>query len=299
VIDVSPDAVGGKHHPNGRGTLGPVAPDSLPDRLARRARTSRPVVAGIEVGVAGYVVMTTILVALGLVLTKVLLDGPVGRWDHTLDRWFFVHREARFDAITEWGSRLGDTAAVVGIAAVAVVILAIGRRRAHIAFLVGALVIEVTTFVTATFVIDRERPAVPHLDAGPPTSSFPSGHVAASIVLYVGLALIVTSLVRSKLVRAVVWLAAITLPIFVALSRLYRGMHHPTDEIGSVVGAIGCMAFAFLATRTGVAVAEANERAASDDPGGQESDGQRLAPTPHPVPALPADSHPSDVEVSS
>lgn len=279
--------------------MGPVAPDSLPDRLAQHARTSRPVVAGVAVGVAGYVVMTTILVALGLVLTKVLLDGPVGRWDHTLDRWFFVHREARFDAITEWGSRLGDTAAVVGIAAIAIVILAIGRHRAHIAFLVGALVIEVTTFVTATFVIDRERPTVPHLDAGPPTSSFPSGHVAASIVLYVGLALIVTSLVRSKLVRTVAWLAAITLPIFVALSRLYRGMHHPTDEIGSLVGAIGCMAFAFLATRTGVAVAEANERAASDYSDGRQSDGQRPAPIPDAVPALPADSHPSDVEVSS
>ena len=125
-----------------------------------------------------------------------LLDGPVGRWDDSLDRWFFVQREATFDEITEWGSRLGDTVTVVGIAAVAVVVLAIGRHWAHIAFLVGALVIEVTTFVTTTFVIDRERPAVPHLDAGPPTSSFPSGHAAASIVLYVGLALIITSLVR-------------------------------------------------------------------------------------------------------
>ena len=180
------------------GSLEPVRANSLPGRLARRSRTRRPVVAGIAVGATGYVVMTAFLVALGLLLTKVLLDGPVGRWDYALDRWFFVHREATFDAITEWGSMLGDTMAVVGIAAVAVVILAIGRHWAHIAFLLGALVIEVSTFVTTTFIIDRERPTVPHLDPGPPTSSFPSGHVAASIVLYVGLALIITSLVRSR-----------------------------------------------------------------------------------------------------
>jgi membrane-associated phospholipid phosphatase len=273
--------------------LEPVRTGSLPYRLARRSRTRRPVVAGIAVGVSGYVVMTMILVALGLLLTKVLLDGPVGRWDHALDRWFFVHREATLDAITEWGSRLGDTMAVVGIAAVAVLVLAIGRHWAHISFLVGALVIEVTTFVTTTFVIDRERPAVPHLDPGPPTSSYPSGHVAASIVLYVGLALIITSLVRSKLVRAVVWIAAIALPMFVALSRLYRGMHHPTDVIGSVIGAFGCLAFAFLATRTGVAVAEANDRAESDD-STQTLDGERLAPAPAPV--TPA--RPGDIEVS-
>jgi membrane-associated phospholipid phosphatase len=251
------------------------------------------VVAGIAVGVSGYVVMTMILVALGFLLTKVLLDGSVGRWDHALDRWFFVQREATLDTITEWGSRLGDTVAVVGIAAVAVLVLAIGRHWAHISFLIGALVIEVTTFVTTTFVIDRERPTVPHLDPGPPTSSYPSGHVAASIVLYVGLALIITSLVRSKLVRAVVWIVAIALPIFVALSRLYRGMHHPTDVIGSVIGAFGCLAFAFLATRTGVAVAEANDRAERDD-SPQTLDGER--PAPAPAPAAPAP--PGDIEVS-
>jgi membrane-associated phospholipid phosphatase len=273
------------------GSLEPVRANSLPGRLARRSRTRRPVVAGIAVGATGYVVMTAFLVTLGLLLTKVLLDGPVGRWDQTLDRWFFVHREATFDRITEWGSMIGDTAAVVGIAALAVVILAIGRHWAHIAFLVGALVIEVTTFVTTTFVIDRERPSVPHLDPGPPTSSFPSGHVAASIVLYVGLALIITSLVRSRLVRALAWIAAIALPIFVALSRLYRGMHHPTDVIGSVIGALGCLAFAFLATRTGVAVAEANERAASEDSGRQTLDGAR------PDAPVPPD-RPADVEVS-
>jgi membrane-associated phospholipid phosphatase len=287
--------VGNTNRTEGR-PLDRISPGSLPDRLARRSRTRRPVVAGIAVGATGYVVMTAFLVALGLLLTKVLLDGPVGRWDQALDRWFFVQREATFDTITQWGSMLGDTVAVVGIAAVAVVVLAIGRHWPYIAFLVGALVIEVTTFVTTTFVIDRERPAVPHLDPGPPTSSFPSGHVAASIVLYVGLALIITSLVRSRVVRTVVWVVAIALPIFVALSRLYRGMHHPTDMIGSVIGALGCLAFAFLATRTGVAVAEANERAPSDDSGRQTLDGERPAPASTPASAAPA--RPPDVEVS-
>jgi membrane-associated phospholipid phosphatase len=273
-----------------------VRPGSLPHRLARRSRTRRPVVAGIAVGATGYVVTTAFLVALGLLLTKVLLDGPVGRWDQALERWFFVNREPTFDALTEWCSRLGDTAAVVGIAAAAVVILAIGRHRAHIAFLVGALVIEVTAFVTTSFVIDRGRPTVPHLDAGPPTSSFPSGHVAASIVLYVGIALIITSLVRSKLVRAVVWIVAIALPIFVAISRLYRGMHHPTDVFGSVIGALGCLVFAFLATRTGVAVIEANDRVASDDSGPQTLDSERPAPVSASAPAPP--TRPAQVEVS-
>jgi hypothetical protein len=227
-----------------------VRPGTLPYRLASRSRTRRPLVSGFAIGVAGYLAMTVLLVGLGLLLTKVLLDGPVGSWDRGLDRWFFLHRTPTFNAITEWGTRVGDVAAVVVVAALAVGILAIGRHWPHIAFLVGALVIEVTTFVTTTFVIDRQRPAVPHLDPGPPT--------------------------------------------FVAFSRLYRGMHHPTDVIGSVIGAFGCLAFAFLATRTGVAVDEANERAASED-----SQPRALAGEGSPVATAPAPSSRStDVEVS-
>jgi undecaprenyl-diphosphatase len=82
-----------------------------------------------------------------------------------------------------------------------------------------------------------------------------------------GLALIVTSLVRNILVRVVVWSVAIVVPIAVALSRLYRGMHHPTDVIASVIGAAGCLAFALLATRTGLVVAEREDATSESDPG--------------------------------
>ena len=234
-------------------------PGRLPYRLARRSRTHRPLIAGAAVVTCGYLVMTAVLVALGLILTNLLLDGAVGRWDASADRWFFRARTPTLNTLTEWGSLLGDTFTVIGIAAVVVIVLAIGRHWAQIAFLVTALVLEVTSFVTTTFVIDRERPTVPHLEPGPPTSSFPSGHAAASIVLYVGIAIITTSLVRDRVIRVVVWVVGVGVPIAVLLSRLYAGMHHPTDMVGSVVGAFGCMAFALLATRTGVAVHEANE----------------------------------------
>jgi hypothetical protein len=67
-------------------------------------------------------------------------------------------------------------------------------------------------------------------------------------------------------------------------------MHHPTDVIGSVIGATGCLAFAFLATRTGVAVAERNERAAREGAPAEPLDGDRgVAPSP---------VRPASVEVS-
>ena len=74
------------------------------------------------------------------------------------------------------------------------------------------------------------------------------------MVLYVSLALVLTSFVRSATARALVWVLAIGIPIFVGLSRLYRGMHHPTDVMGSVVLGVGCLMFALLACRTAGAI---------------------------------------------
>jgi membrane-associated phospholipid phosphatase len=68
-------------------------------------------------------------------------------------------------------------------------------------------------------------------------------------------------------VRVLVWLLAVALPIYVGISRLYRGMHHPTDEVGSAVLAAGALLFALLACHTaGVILHQAtakSERVAS------------------------------------
>jgi undecaprenyl-diphosphatase len=87
-------------------------------------------------------------------------------------------------------------------------------------------------------VIDRARPAVSHLDAAPPTSSFPSGHTAASVVLYLLVALLISSRLHSGVARATLWVLAGMVPVAVGLARLYRGMHYPTDVLsGAALGA--------------------------------------------------------------
>ena len=83
--------------------------------------------------------------------------------------------------------------------------------------------------------IDRRRPAVPHLDSAPPTSSFPSGHVAAAVALYGALAVVVCLSSRRGWLRAAAIVLAIGIAIAVGLSRLYRGMHFPTDVLGGAL----------------------------------------------------------------
>ena len=60
----------------------------------------------------------------------------------------------------------------------------------------------------------------------------------------------VTSFATSALARRVVWSAVVVVPIVVALCRIYRGMHHPTDALAGCLMGIGCVAVALLAVRT-------------------------------------------------
>jgi membrane-associated phospholipid phosphatase len=94
---------------------------------------------------------------------------------------------------------------------------------------------EVLIFLLVTMLVDRKRPPVSHLDEAPPTSSFPSGHTAASIVLWGALAVLANERARSALVRNLFLVLAFVMPLLVASSRLYRGMHFLTDVLGGVL----------------------------------------------------------------
>ena len=88
--------------------------------------------------------------------------------------------------------------------------------------------------------VDRARPDVPKMDESPPTSSFPSGHTSASVALYVGMAFILATLVRRTWVKWMCWVLVLV-PVAVAASRLYRGMHHPSDVTASFLNGILCV----------------------------------------------------------
>jgi undecaprenyl-diphosphatase len=93
--------------------------------------------------------------------------------------------------------------------------------------------------MATTLLIDRSRPSVPKLDAAPPTSSFPSGHTAAAVCFYGAIAAIIIWHSRHRWVQVVTVVVCAAVPLSIAGSRLYRGMHYPTDVLaGGLLGAI-------------------------------------------------------------
>ena len=180
--------------------------------------------------VAAYAAMAAVTLSVGFVLGSSAL-GSVDRWDESVNRWFVEQRTAFGDRLTSFASTLANTPVVVAVAGIVAAVFAAARRWKEAALLVVGLTLEVTVFLTATFLVDRERPQVPRLDEAPPTSSFPSGHTAAAVVLYVGLALLFSPLLRRAAARVPLFVVAGLVAIGVGIARLYRGMHHrPTSS---------------------------------------------------------------------
>jgi membrane-associated phospholipid phosphatase len=190
--------------------------------------------------IASAVVLWAMITAIGYVLTHWLNHSAFERWDLSVDRWFVGRRTQSWNDATQVGSHAAETITVIALAVVLVVGLrfVLGTWDASL-FLALAVIGEVAIFVCVTLVIDRPRPEVAHLDTAPPTSSFPSGHVAAAVALYGALAVVVWSYSRREWLRAGALAIAIAVPIVVGLSRLYRGMHYPTDVLaGALLGAL-------------------------------------------------------------
>jgi membrane-associated phospholipid phosphatase len=193
-----------------------------------------------------------------------LIPGPVGAWDDSINRWLLDRRTSSGNTLTDYASILAGTGTVLTIAGAAVATLVIRRLWRELGFLLVALSVEFSVFLTTVLAIARPRPTVPKLDDAPATSSFPSGHVAASIALYVSLAILISARTRHPVIRVVSWVLAVTFVVGVSISRVYRGLHHPIDVFAGLVLGIGAILVAILAIRTADAAARHRAEAADE-----------------------------------
>jgi undecaprenyl-diphosphatase len=189
-----------------------------------------------------------VVVLLGLLITKVLENTAFAQADAGLDRWLEKQRTPTGETLTHYGTLLGETTTIVGLTAVTVVVFRLVFHRWRESVIVAICVIgQSVIFLVTTILIDRHRPPVRHLDASPPTSSFPSGHTAAATAYYLSTALIIAWHTRQVWLRWLIVVVGVLIPITVASCRMYRGMHYPTDTATSFLLGLALLTIAFHA----------------------------------------------------
>jgi membrane-associated phospholipid phosphatase len=220
-----------------------------------------PVIVTAVVGFLGWLVLAALAIGLGALVTHFVVGHSLGHGDLDVARWFAHRRTDTWNSLSKIGSYLAETVTVFVVVAISLVVLAIKRAWPQAGLLAVTMAAEGGVYVTATYVISRNRPAVPRLEDLINSDSYPSGHTAAAMALYGSLCIIVWSMTRARFWRALFLGLAIVAPLIVATSRVYRGMHNVTDVVcGMLIGA-GCIVVGYVAVRAGLAAAHSRREA--------------------------------------
>ena len=248
-----------------------IAPQGgVADRLGHRMRSWNPIAAGAAATALGYAALVLVMIAVGFVLTEWILPGAVTRADGSVNRWLARGRTPLETDLSWIGSHLAESVTVIALGVLVVLICCFRRKFLAAIFLGVAIAVEGVTYLATVQVIDRHRPRVPRLDNLGSGASYPSGHVAAGVVIYVGIALLVFAYTRNRWARGIAVFFAIVAPTCVAIARVYRGMHHPIDVAFGALMGLGCIAVGLLAARVVGIVwdrTRTNDRARDDEVG--------------------------------
>ena len=133
---------------------------------------------------------------------------------------------------------IGGTTGLTLLTLVITGFLLFARKFATAGFIVASITGGAILSVALKAIFVRARPdLVPHLVVVD-TSSFPSGHAMNSAIVFLTLGALLTRTQKDRAVRVYLIAVSILLTLLVGISRVYLGVHWPTDVIaGWIVGA--------------------------------------------------------------
>jgi undecaprenyl-diphosphatase len=142
-----------------------------------------------------------------------------------------------------------DITALGGVAVLSLITVAVSaylflRRKARLALIVVLTVASgnMLTLILKAF-FDRPRPTLVSHESLVYTASFPSGHSMMAAVTYFTLAALLIRVEKSRRIKAFFFFVSLILTVSVGISRVYLGVHWPSDVLAGWALGIG---WAFL-----------------------------------------------------
>ncbi len=206
---------------------------------------------------------TWILLLAGFLSTSgfVLLSGELGEQDtQRMDERVLVslRRADRPDVPVGPGwlaEAARDVTALGSMSVLALVVLAVVgflvlvRRWRTLALVLGSTLGGTAVNSVLKGLFGRPRPTVvPHL-TGVLSESFPSGHAMLSAIVYLTLGALLAQLVTRRWLQAYLMSVAAVFTLLIGVTRVYLGVHYPTDVLGGWLAGLGWALLSALVAR--------------------------------------------------
>jgi undecaprenyl-diphosphatase len=183
-------------------------------------------------------------------LAKVVLEGATSPIDNAVLQWFAGHRTPVLTTVALQVTQLGTGIVLWTLMLVSAVFLWLTNHRYSAGLLlVGILGASVLNIALKDAFL-RPRPTSVHPLTVVGSTSFPSGHAMVSFVAYAAVALLVSRLESGAVLRTITWLLALLLIAAIGVSRVYLGVHYPSDVVAGYLAGLAWIAFVATGLKT-------------------------------------------------
>lgn len=174
----------------------------------------------------------------GLLLAGVATGAPwVAAFDSTVQGAVFPLRQDALTPAIAFTTELSDTVPCLIVAAAMLAYLLVRRQQRAASIYLGTLVVTYLLVEGTKFALSRPRPIGMNLIEFPWNASFPSGHTFVAVVA-VGLAVFVLLKLHPRWprpARTALAVAAVLWVAYIGFTRVYLGVHWPSDVLGSLL----------------------------------------------------------------
>lgn len=182
-------------------------------------------------------------------LADEVLEGETRQLDETVMRWVNSHASESLDALALEITVLGDFSVVAMLMLVSSALLWVHRHRYSVLLLWVGIAGSGPLIHLLKTVFGRERPRVfewrGHYSVE--TASFPSGHALGALVAYVLLAYLVVRLQAGRGLQYLTVGFAVLVVTMIGLTRIYLGVHYPSDVLAGYAVGLAWVALCALA----------------------------------------------------
>ncbi|MBV9879020.1 MAG: phosphatase PAP2 family protein [Gemmatirosa sp.] len=218
----------------------------LAARLDRASYLGLHLTVGLGVALGG-------LWAFGALLEEVLDAERLVRWDEAASRWVHAHTSPAGLRVMHAVTTLGAPTTMAALALGGAVVLFRQRRRTTLVTWLAAFGGGMLLDALLKYAVRRPRPPFGARYLHGHSYSFPSGHAMGAIVGYAMLLHLLRGRRTWRRATAVAaTAAAAALVLFVGVSRVYLGVHYPSDVVGGLLAGAAWLAVCL----TGESIAE-------------------------------------------
>ncbi|MEI2719604.1 MAG: phosphatase PAP2 family protein [Gemmatimonadales bacterium] len=195
-----------------------------------------------------------VLLALFVLVSVLMVLGVTLPIDEAAMRWLGAERTPARTEVMLFFTFIGNGMIEVPLALLAAwALYRLGRPRCAKRYVFAALSAEVV-YAIAKPLFRRDRPQIIERLADAGWYSYPSGHAMLAPVIYGFALVLLAKSVPSRTVRLLLIATSLLIPPLIALSRVYLGVHYPSDVVGAL----------FLGNAWLLLWTEAPERSSSD-----------------------------------